>query len=292
MTPGPPPTFSDAICAALRLTRPPGMLPEPLGPSAALSGTREKSRFCMNTGSRVECDAYSVTLPRSSAKLLPNSTSYCTDRPSLSDVSPNCDDTWRPSKSSRSRKFTAPAIASEPYTAEAPPVMISTRSTSAVGIVARSTLPAPFAGMKRLPLTSVSVRVGAEAAQVRGEHARAAGGIHAGIVAGRQLRQLVDHRFDGGIAGQLHHVLVDDGGRTRRAQIAAHETRAGDHDLRQRLLRLLLRESRTAARPRSPASAVQSGARKRIARTCHPPVLVCQPTCRGYLIDRIRTTVS
>ena len=158
-TPGPAPRFIVAICAALRLTRPPGMLPEPLGPSVALSGTREKSRSCIITGSRVECDAYNVMLPRSSAMLVPNSASKLHGPPSLAEVSPNCVRHSNPSKSSRRMKFTAPAMASEPYTADAPPVMTSTLFTSALGMVDRSTLPAPFAGMNRRPLTSVSVRV-------------------------------------------------------------------------------------------------------------------------------------
>ena len=50
-------------------------------------------------------------------------------------------------------------MASEPYTADAPPVITSTRWTNALGMVARSTLPAPFAGMKRRPFTNVSVRI-------------------------------------------------------------------------------------------------------------------------------------
>ena len=38
---------------------------------------------------------------------------------------------------------------------------------------------------------------------------------------------------------ELHEVLIDDGGRTRRGQIAAHEPRARDDDLVHFLARLL-----------------------------------------------------
>ena len=74
-----------------------------------------------------------------------------------------------PSKSFFSTKFTTPASASAPYTAEAPPVIVSTRSIAADGIVFKSTTSEAFAGCARRPSTSTSVRFGADAAQV---HAR------------------------------------------------------------------------------------------------------------------------
>ena len=57
-------------------------------------------------------------------------------------------------------KFTTPAMASAPYTAEAPPVIVSTRSMAAEGIVLMSTISAAFAGCARRPSTSTSVRFG------------------------------------------------------------------------------------------------------------------------------------
>ena len=55
-------------------------------------------------------------------------------------------------------KLIAPAMASEPYTAEAPPVAISTRSMSMSGMMPMSERPVTLAGMKRLPSTSTRVR--------------------------------------------------------------------------------------------------------------------------------------
>ncbi len=57
-------------------------------------------------------------------------------------------------------KLTTPAIASEPYTAEAPPVTTSTRSISAGGMLFRSTTPSVLAPTMRRPLTSTRVREG------------------------------------------------------------------------------------------------------------------------------------
>ena len=77
--------------------------------------------------------------------------------PSPRSVCPHCASSSRPSNSSLSRKFTTPASASEPYTAEAPPVMISTLSIKEPGMMFRSTTPLPFAGISRLP--SIRTRV-------------------------------------------------------------------------------------------------------------------------------------
>ena len=63
-----------------------------------------------------------------------------------------------PSKSSFILKLTTPPIASEPYTAEAPPVMISTFSIREAGIVFKSTTPDWLAGTQRRPLTITKVR--------------------------------------------------------------------------------------------------------------------------------------
>jgi hypothetical protein len=108
------PTLSEASWAALKLTRPPGMLLEPVTPSWAFNGVRENLRSSIMTGSRVEREAYSVTLPRPSATFVPNSRSNAWLAPSPSAVSPNCTDVSKPSTSSRRMKFTAPAIASDP----------------------------------------------------------------------------------------------------------------------------------------------------------------------------------
>ena len=71
-----------------------------------------------------------------------------------------------PSKSFFRMKLSAPEIASEPYTAEAPPVTMSMRSISAVGIIEVSTSPSSLNGTMRLPFMQHQVALRAEAAQV------------------------------------------------------------------------------------------------------------------------------
>ena len=56
-------------------------------------------------------------------------------------------------------KFTTPATASAPYTAEAPPVMTSTLSIIADGMVLMSTTSAALAGWVRRPSTSTRLRL-------------------------------------------------------------------------------------------------------------------------------------
>ncbi len=65
-----------------------------------------------------------------------------------------------PSKSFFRMKFTTPAMASAPYTAEAPPVIVSTRSMAADGMVLMSMISAAFAGCARRPSISTRVRFG------------------------------------------------------------------------------------------------------------------------------------
>ena len=84
--------------------------------------------------------------------------------PSPSPYWPNCVVIWAPSKLRRVMMFTTPAIASEPYSDEAPSCRISMRSTIASGIVLRSVAaPTPDAEdslTQRMPSTSTSTRLG------------------------------------------------------------------------------------------------------------------------------------
>ena len=65
---------------------------------------------------------------------------------------------WKPSKSSFRMKLTTPVTASAPYTADAPPVVTSTRSTKALGMVPISTAEVPRKPATcRRPFTRVSV---------------------------------------------------------------------------------------------------------------------------------------
>ena len=79
--------------------------------------------------------------PRPSAKLPPKVAFTLVMPPSSSLVCEYVDSISTPSKSFFMMKFSAPETASEPYTADAPPVTISMRSTSAVGIIEVSTMP-------------------------------------------------------------------------------------------------------------------------------------------------------
>ncbi len=55
--------------------------------------------------------------------------------------------------------MTTPDTASAPYSAEAPPVTTSTRSTRLLGMLFRSTVPCELLGTNRRPSTSTSVRL-------------------------------------------------------------------------------------------------------------------------------------
>ncbi len=63
-----------------------------------------------------------------------------------------------PWKLLRSLKFVTPASASAPYTAEAPPVMISTLSSAAAGMEFVSMTSVELTGCARRPSISTSVR--------------------------------------------------------------------------------------------------------------------------------------
>ena len=79
-------------------------------------------------------------------------------RPSLSLVCEKSVLIAMPSKSRLVMKLIAPEMASEPYTADAPPVMMSMRSMSAVGMVCVSTAPPMPNGVRRLPSSMTRLR--------------------------------------------------------------------------------------------------------------------------------------
>ena len=103
--------------------------------------------------------ALMTTLPRPSAILPPMVRSTLVSSASFSSVCSVMTLKDTPSKSSLSTKFTTPATASDPYTAEAPPVSTSTRSMSAVGMLLMSTEPPWVVGTARVPLMSTRVRL-------------------------------------------------------------------------------------------------------------------------------------
>jgi hypothetical protein len=96
--------------------------------------------------------------PAPSAAFVPSVTPIQLSWPSLSPVCEVFILMSTPSKSSFRITLTAPAIASEPYTADAPPVMMSTRSINAVGIIDVSTSPSSLNGTVRRPFMRTSVR--------------------------------------------------------------------------------------------------------------------------------------
>ncbi len=100
-----------------------------------------------------------MALPLLSAKLPPISMLAWASAPSPASVLPHWPSSSSPWKFLRSLKFTTPATASAPYTAEAPPVMISTPSIAEVGMVFRSITRAALAGWARRPSSSTRVRL-------------------------------------------------------------------------------------------------------------------------------------
>ena len=87
-----------------------------------------------------------TALPRPCAKSLPKSAATFRFSPSPRSVMPPSTSSLSPVGLRLVRRLTTPAIASEPYTADAPPVMISTLSNSALEIVFRSTAPSVSEG--------------------------------------------------------------------------------------------------------------------------------------------------
>ena len=111
--------------------------------------------------------------------------------------------TFTPSKCVLRMKFTTPATASAPYTAEAPPVSTSTRSISAAGIWLMSEKlrpPTAEPGPRRLTVDEHQGALRTQAAQVNGRRAvRAVGGgrVHAREHHGQIVEHVLDARQTG-----------------------------------------------------------------------------------------------
>jgi hypothetical protein len=133
-------------------------------PPASFAGSaqplRKNSRSRCMTSSRLYHSRPNITLPAPLSEFTPINVVKRVSLPSPSAVTPVWKSMSTPSKSFFSTKFTTPARASAPYTADAPPVIVSTRSIAADGIVFRSTTSDAFAGCARRPSTSTSVRFG------------------------------------------------------------------------------------------------------------------------------------
>ena len=143
---------------------------------------------------------------------------YSVPSPSL--VSPQLPLSSRP-VNSRVLKFTTPAMASEPYVAEAPPVMISTFSMIAAGIRLRSTTPVAFDGVMRRPSMRTSVRV-----VTRPRSATLAWPPFDGLFD----VQRVEHGFHGRCAGLLEQFLVDGRDRAGGLVVLADDAATRDRD--------------------------------------------------------------
>ena len=191
--------------------------------------------FCM-TSSRLYHSTPSITLPLPSSLLTPSKLVKRVSSPSPSAVTLVWKSISTPSKSSLSTKLTTPASASAPYTAEAPPVIVSTRSMAADGIVFKSTISAAFAGCARRPSTSTSVRFAPMPRRLTlrdtGRHRtrRYADRVELRVV-GHELRHLVQHALDAERARVLEPIGVDRHNRACGVEIATHDARAGDGDL-------------------------------------------------------------
>ena len=115
--------------------------PAPFADAADATPTIPNGRSANNTASRWVQFMDIATLPRPSSKFAPIATEAVTIWPSLSPVIERFTSTSTPSKSFFSTKLITPDIASEPYTVDAPPVRMSTRSNMACGTVEISTTP-------------------------------------------------------------------------------------------------------------------------------------------------------
>ncbi len=108
-------------------------------------------------------------MPLSSAKFEPISPEILNSLPSPAWVTPHWVSNSKPWKFLRRMKFTTPPTASAPYTAEAPPVITSTRSIRAEGMVLTSVTIRPFCGISRRPSASTRFRFGPRPRRLRVE---------------------------------------------------------------------------------------------------------------------------
>ncbi len=99
-----------------------------------------------------------MALPRPLSKLPPIRALTCVFSASPASAMPYWPSISMPSKSSRRMKLTTPAMASAPYTAAAPPVITSTLSIAAAGIVLTSTTRKELTGCGRRPSIRTRLR--------------------------------------------------------------------------------------------------------------------------------------
>ncbi len=131
------------------------------GVPGSVSAFSKKGRPKTPAASRFVHSRPSITLPRSPPRFAPSSVLTRLSSPSPASVMPVRISTMAPSKLSRSRKLVTPLIASAPYTADAPPVMTSTREIAEEGTEFMSITSVELIGCARRPSTSTSVRFAA-----------------------------------------------------------------------------------------------------------------------------------
>jgi len=119
----------------------------------------KNSRSFWKAGLRLSQSTLIMTLPRPSAEFMPISMLKPFSSASPSMVAPVRKFMSTPSKSFFNTKFTTPAMASGPYTAEAPPVITSTLAMAEAGIVLTSTTSAALAGWARRPSIRMRLRL-------------------------------------------------------------------------------------------------------------------------------------
>ena len=150
-------------------------------------------------------------------------------------------------------KLTTPDIASEPYTAEAPPVIVCTLDRIESGTRLMSTVPKMSASGRRRPSSSTRLRFAPSAMQVDGGVAARALPAVAGAARRRELRHLIERRFERDRAALLQVFDRRDHDRARRLAVRIGDQRAGDDDFLEACFLTAARRPRPRARRRRTA---------------------------------------
>ena len=174
-------------------------------------------------------------------------------------------------------KFTTPDIASEPYTAEAPPVMVCTLDRIDSGTRLMSTVPKMSASGRRRPSSSTRLRFAPSACRFTVAWPPVPCPPLPAVPAGCELRQLIERRFqrDGAALLQILQRRDDDGARRDAIRIA--DQRAGDDHFLQLLIRRVAfcgehaaAENAMPQQPRRRRPAADDAATDEIDTSCFP----------------------